>query len=99
MKIIDANPTDPRVIAMVAELDQMMMALYPAESNYLTEPISLTNGANKFFGVEIEGELLGIGALMEFGRRVEFYVLHEFLPQLRQVGLATDQLEVVDVNR
>ena len=57
MKIIDANPTDPRVISMVAELDQMMMAMYPAESNYLKEPISMTKCAIKLFGVEIDGEL------------------------------------------
>ena len=88
MKIIDANPTDPRVISMVAELDQMMMAMYPAESNYLTEPISLTNGANKFFGVEIEGELLGIGALMEFDGygEVKRIFVH---PKSRGNGIAT----------
>ena len=66
MKITNADPRDPRVVAMVAELDELMAGMYPAESNYLTDPESLVNGANSFFVAEIGEELLGMGALVKY---------------------------------
>ena len=66
MKIINADPRDPRVVTMVTELDELMAGMYPAESNYLTDPELLVDGANTFFVAEIGEKLLGMGALVKY---------------------------------
>ena len=66
MKITNADPRDPRLVAMVSELDKLMETMYPAESNHLTDPELLVYGANSFFVAEKGEELLGMGALVKF---------------------------------
>ena len=66
MKITNADPRDPRLVAMVSELDKLMETMYPAESNHLTDPELLVDGANSFFVAEKGEELLGMGALVKF---------------------------------
>ena len=66
MKITNADPRDPRLVAMVSELDELMETMYPAESNHLTDPELLVDGANSFFVAEKGEELLGMGALVKF---------------------------------
>ena len=48
LKIANADPRDPRLVAMVSELDKLMETMYPAESNHLTDPELLVYGANGF---------------------------------------------------
>ncbi len=96
MKITNADPRDPRVVAMVTELDELMAGMYPAESNYLTDPELLVNGANSFFVAEIGEELLGMGALVKYDGYGE--VKRIFVKsKVRGSGIATSILDRLEL--
>ena len=96
MKIINADPRDPRVVTMVAELDGLMAGMYPAESNYLTDPELLVDGANTFFVAEIGEELLGMGALVKYDGYGE--VKRIFVKSnVRNSGIATSILSRLEL--
>ena len=96
MKITNADPRDPRVVEMVAELDELMAGMYPPESNYLTDPELLVDGANTFFVAEIGEELLGMGALVKYDGYGE--VKRIFVKsKVRGSGIATSILDRLEL--
>ena len=56
-------PNQPDVTGLVAALDELMAALYPAESNHLLDITALSDPAVTFLVVRDEQELVGCGAL------------------------------------
>ena len=96
MKITTADPQDPRLVAMVSELDKLMETMYPAESNHLTNPELLVDGANSFFVAEKGEELLGMGALVKFDGYGE--VKRIFVKsKVRGSGIATSILDRLEL--
>jgi len=57
-------PNQPDVIALIAALDYLMAALYPAESNHLLDITALSDPAVTFLVVRDEQEVVGCGALL-----------------------------------
>ena len=96
---IDIKPVDPllpEALAMIAELDAMMMALYPAESAHLTAPETLAQDGNRFYGATVDGVLRGCGGLLVtdqgYGEIKRIYVS----PDARGLGLARTILEYLE---
>ena len=57
------RPDDPRALLLVAELDRLQCALYPAESNHLDSTAELSEAHVHFLGARSNGELVGCGAV------------------------------------
>jgi putative acetyltransferase len=57
------DPRRPDVAALIQELDRMMRALYPAESNHLLDLETLADSSIHFFVARRNGVALGCGAL------------------------------------
>lgn len=66
--IVRIDPRTPEIAEMVRELDRYMIGLYPAESNHLVDLDSLAQPSVHFFGVQVDGEFRGCGAIMLHGR-------------------------------
>ena len=63
---IEIRPLDPaaaEVMSLVAELDQYLLALYPAESNHLDPVEELSKPHVCFLGALLDGEPVGCGAV------------------------------------
>ncbi len=86
--IAPVDPRTPEVLALIAELDALMHALYPIESAHLTDPATLADPANRFFGASADGELLGCGGFLVteagYGEIKRIFVS----PRARGLGLA-----------
>lgn len=54
----------PEVLALMAESDAYYAALYPAESNHLTDVETLDDGVTTFLVARIAGAVRGFGALL-----------------------------------
>lgn len=63
-----ADPRLPAVAEIVHELDRHLLALYPAESNYLLDVETLAEPSVRFFAVTVNGEYCGCGAITLHGR-------------------------------
>jgi putative acetyltransferase len=59
-----ANPRLPAVRALIAELDQLMTELYPAESNHLVDVDALAGPDVVFIAAATAVETLGCGGIM-----------------------------------
>jgi putative acetyltransferase len=57
------SPNDPAAQKLIADSDQLMQSLYPAESNHLESVQSLMAANVAFFGCFIGSELAGCGAV------------------------------------
>ena len=64
IEIVLADPRTPAIAALVRELEQYMIALYPAESNHLVDIETLAAPDVRFFAARAGGEPLGCGAIM-----------------------------------
>ncbi len=86
--IAPADPRSPGVLALIAELDALMHALYPIESAHLTDPATLADPANRFFGAFADGELLGCGGFLVTGEGYGEIKRIFVSPRARGLGLA-----------
>lgn len=64
IEITRVDPRIPEIAAMVHYLDDYMAELYPAESNHLVDLNALAQPDVHFFGVQVDGEYQGCGAIM-----------------------------------
>ena len=58
------SPIQPDVLALFKASDAYHQALYPAESNYLLDPTTLTADNVRFIVARLAGEAVGCGAVM-----------------------------------
>ena len=67
MRIQTILPDHPQAIELIRELDLYQNNLYPAESNHLDDPETLSLGHVKFLGAWEDKTLAGIAAVKEMG--------------------------------
>jgi len=88
-----ADPRQPPIRALIAELDRLMDSLYPAESNFLLEPETLAGPDAVFLAGLVDGEPLACGAILlrppDYAEVKRIYVA----PRARGLGLAKRLLE------
>ena len=63
---VEIRPLDPaadEVTSLIAELDRYLLALYPAESNYLDPVEELSKPHVCLLGALLDGRLVGCGAV------------------------------------
>jgi putative acetyltransferase len=85
--IAPADPREPRVRALIEELDAYQLSLYPAESNHLLDVGTLTQAQMRFFAAAVDGEVLGCGGIWlhaDYAEVKRVYVS----PKARGLGLA-----------
>lgn len=81
------DPTDAAVRALIAELDAIGSALYPAESNHFDPPETLVANGALFLVVERAGQLVGCGAAKKCGGWSEIKRMY-LKPEARGSGIA-----------
>jgi putative acetyltransferase len=89
------NPTDPRVVRMIAESDRYYASLYPAESNHLLERISLLAANVSFFVARDADMICGFGAVVAtppYGEIKRMYVD----TSARRRGIGRDLLMAIE---
>lgn len=64
MSVVVISPHQPGVATMLAESDAYMAALYPAESNHMTDISALADPAVTFLGIVEDGQAVSCGALV-----------------------------------
>ncbi len=83
-----ADPRLPQIRKLVEALDAYMISLYPMESNHLVPIDRLAEPDTRFFTAEVEGKVLGCGAIMlvdnSYAEVKRIYVS----PEGRGLGLA-----------
>ena len=92
IEIMLADPRTPAIAALVSELDEYMIALYPAESNHLVDIETLAASDVRFFAARAGDEPMGCGAIMlksDYAEVKRIYVS----PRARGMGLARMLLE------
>jgi putative acetyltransferase len=57
------DPTYPDALALMAQSEALMRALYPSESNHFEPPEGLRAPGGSFFGAWRDGRLLGCGGV------------------------------------
>lgn len=85
--IARADPREPRVRALIEELDAYQLSLYPAESNHLLDVGTLTQPQMRFFAAAMDGKVLGCGGIWlhaDYAEVKRVYVR----PEARGLGLA-----------
>ncbi|MDQ0453776.1 GNAT family N-acetyltransferase [Rhizobium paknamense] len=60
-------PRQPKVLALLAQSDAYMAALYPSESNHLLDVSALEKPEVKFFTARHHNDIVGCAALVESG--------------------------------
>jgi putative acetyltransferase len=85
--IARADPREPRVRRLIAELDALQLSLYPAESNHLLAVETLIQPQMRFFAAAVDGSILGCGGIWlqeDYAEVKRVYVS----PKARGLGLA-----------
>jgi putative acetyltransferase len=90
--IRSADPLEPRVQALIAELDAFNSALYPPESNHFDSPETLATTRGIFLVVEQNGGLVGCGAAKHCGEWAELKRMY-LRPEVRGKGIAREMLD------
>ncbi len=90
------SPRQAEVARLIADLDTLMHALYPAESNHLLDLEALSGADMRFFVARRDGDVLGCGALRvdsaAWGEVKRMYVL----PEARGTGIGRRILAAVE---
>ena len=84
--IAPADPREPRVRALIEELDAYQLSLYPAESNFGLDIDSLVQPEVRFFSVTVDGVILGCGGFWLHGDYAEVKRVY-IHPKSRGLGL------------
>ncbi len=88
IEITAVTTPDDGILEMVEKLDASMKDLYPPESTHLIPPEDLSTGANRFFAVRVDGELMGCGGFRVVGRDYAEIKRIYVDPSARGLGLA-----------
>ena len=88
IEISAVTAPDDDILEMVGKLDAYMAALYPPESVHLILPEELSSGANRFFAVRVDGQLMGCGGIRVVGRDYAEIKRIFVAPSARGLGLA-----------
>ncbi len=91
-RILPGDPTAAPVRALIAELDAIGSALYPAESNHFDAPETLVAVGALFLVVDIDGVLVGCGAAKNCGGWAEIKRMY-LKPEARGLGIAPALLQ------
>ena len=96
MHVALETPNQPEVIALIGELDEYQLTLYPPESVYALDMDALTQ-PNVLFAVarNAAGAAIGCGAVVvtpEFGELKRMFVT----PSARGVGVAKQLLDLLE---
>jgi putative acetyltransferase len=83
-----ADPRLPNARQLVEELDQLLISLYPMESNHLVAIERLADPDTKFFVAAVDGTALGCGAIMICGEDYAEVKRVYVSPKGRGLGLA-----------
>lgn len=95
---ISVSPEPPGSVearALIQALDELQIALYPAESNHLVPVDVLEDPAVLFLGARRGGELVACGAVMradDYGEIKRVFVM----PQARGLGLAVRIMQALE---
>jgi putative acetyltransferase len=96
IEIVQENPYQPEVIALIDALDDFSKSLYPPESNHLLDIEALAKPDVVFFVARQEGRAIGCGAFRlldaQHGEIKRMYVPHE----ARGRGLGWVILETIE---
>lgn len=94
--IAKISPRDKAVQALIKELDEYLVALYPAESNHLDSAEELEKENVYFVGAFDSGNLLGCGAVKlmpdSYGELKRIYVV----PQARGKGIGKAIIDALE---
>ena len=80
------DPGSPDARKLIAELDNYLSSLYPAESNHLLSVEALSRSNVTFLMAPINGKAAGCGAFVNFGDYAEIKRMF-VLPDLRGKGI------------
>ncbi|MFN0190439.1 MAG: GNAT family N-acetyltransferase [Aestuariivirga sp.] len=67
IEFVRVDPRISEITTMIHTLDRYMGELYPAESNHLVDVDTLAQPHVHFFGIKLDGEYVGCGAIIEQG--------------------------------
>jgi putative acetyltransferase len=90
------DPRQPGVAAMVAELDQLMTSLYPAESNHLLDLESLAAPEVTFLVARQAGRVVGTGAICRHDRGLGEIKRMYVDPRARGLGIGRRLLAAIE---
>jgi putative acetyltransferase len=96
VEILRIDPRTSAIAAMIHELDRYMGELYPAESNHLVDLNTLAQPHVHFFGVLVDGEYRGCGAIMLVGREYAEVKRVFVSPEARGLRLGHQIIETLE---
>ena len=91
------DPGSPDARKLIAELDNYLSSLYPAESNHLLSVEALRRSNVTFLMAQINGKAAGCGAFVNFGDYAEIKRMF-VLPEFRGRGISRVVLESLEAH-
>ncbi len=97
--IARAGPREPAALALIAQSDAYLAALYPPESNHLLDPEALSRPEVRFFLARRGGETVASGAyvLARDGRSAEIKRMF-VAPAARGLGIGRRMLRHIEAS-
>jgi putative acetyltransferase len=93
--IAPADPRSPASVRLVAELDEHLNSLYPAESNYLMDLNALAAPDVAFFTAHVNDDVVGCGAIKRYSDYAEVKRIY-VAPRARGLGIARKLLTTLE---
>ncbi|MCX9157472.1 GNAT family N-acetyltransferase [Niveibacterium sp. 24ML] len=97
LRIVPADPGEPAIRDLIAELDALMHWLYPAESNHLLDVDALRKPNVRFFAAQLAGDVVGCGAYLACSDYAEIKRMF-VAPRCRGLGIARRMLATLEAD-
>ncbi|WP_374603740.1 GNAT family N-acetyltransferase [Niveibacterium sp.] len=97
LRIAPADPGEPAIRDLIAELDALMHALYPAESNHLLDFETLRQPYVRFLAAQLAGDVVGCGAYVAYSDYAEIKRMF-VAPRCRGLGIARRLLATLEAD-
>jgi putative acetyltransferase len=97
LRIAPADPGEPAIRDLIAELDALMHGLYPAESNHLLDVDALRKPNVRFFAAQLAGDVVGCGAYLACSDYAEIKRMF-VAPRCRGLGIARRMLATLEAD-